>query len=367
MSTQSSTKPSKGGSVSHLVLNVRDIEASHHFYTELLGFDQCAELTHTMTMRFYRGDESHHHDFALVQVADPDSAAPPEQWTMEPRRVGVNHIAIGYPDRESWLNQLAHLRANGVEFIVRGNHGMPPHEIRPRYHEVLEYLALATTSKHVTFHGEHYDYEDIPSMPRPRHESRRRHWMTIYSSDSAANAARRDYKICTGYQPSAGAKVAFDAYRDACAESGRDCSPDDIGVRRQVLICESDAQADELHDLERGLLVTRAFGDFEPDARRIDALLALLSHLEEPDQGRVRTSQRRRVSQALEQRERGSHRRERGVGIRDPLENSSAATERHREARPIAGCPPGSDRVSACLERVSTSIHDQELRRVLVK
>jgi len=124
---------------------------------------------------------------------------------------------------------------------------MPPHEIRPRYHEVLEYLALATTSKHVTFHGEHYDYEDIPSMPRPRHESRRRHWMTIYSSDSAANAARRDYKICTGYQPSAGAKVAFDAYRDACAESGRDCSPDDIGVRRQVLICESDAQADELH------------------------------------------------------------------------------------------------------------------------
>ena len=77
MSTQSSTRPSKGASVSHLVLNVRDIEASHHFYTELLGFDQCAELTHTMTMRFYRGNESHHHDFALVQVADPDSAGPP--------------------------------------------------------------------------------------------------------------------------------------------------------------------------------------------------------------------------------------------------------------------------------------------------
>ena len=43
---------------------------------------------------------------------------------MEPRRVGVNHIAIGYPDRESWLSQLEHLKANGVEFIVRGNHGM---------------------------------------------------------------------------------------------------------------------------------------------------------------------------------------------------------------------------------------------------
>jgi catechol 2,3-dioxygenase len=36
----------------------------------------------------------------------------------------VNHIAIGYPDRESWLSQLRHMKANGVEFIVRGNHGM---------------------------------------------------------------------------------------------------------------------------------------------------------------------------------------------------------------------------------------------------
>jgi catechol 2,3-dioxygenase len=43
---------------------------------------------------------------------------------MEPKRVGVNHIAVAYPDRESWLSELRHLKANGVEFIVRGNHGM---------------------------------------------------------------------------------------------------------------------------------------------------------------------------------------------------------------------------------------------------
>ena len=69
----------------HLVLNVRDIEASHHFYTELMGFEQCGELTHTMTMRFYRGDASRHHDFALVQVADPDRFETPRTWSMEPR------------------------------------------------------------------------------------------------------------------------------------------------------------------------------------------------------------------------------------------------------------------------------------------
>ena len=62
------TRASGGASINHLVLNVRDIEASHRFYTELIGFEQCGDLTHTMTMRFYRGDSSRHHDFALVQV-----------------------------------------------------------------------------------------------------------------------------------------------------------------------------------------------------------------------------------------------------------------------------------------------------------
>jgi catechol 2,3-dioxygenase len=121
--TQAS-RPSKGAKVEHLVLNVRDIEASHRFYTEVLGFEQCGELTHTMTMRFYRGDASRHHDLALVQVEHPEQAGPPERWSMDPRHVGVNHIAIGYPDRESWLDQLRHMKALGVEFIVRGNHGM---------------------------------------------------------------------------------------------------------------------------------------------------------------------------------------------------------------------------------------------------
>jgi catechol-2,3-dioxygenase len=119
-----STTPSRGPSVNHLVLNVRDIETSHRFYTELLGFEQCAELSHTMTMRFYRGDSSHHHDLALVEVNEPATAADPEQWSMEPKRVGVNHFAVAYPDRESWLAQLRHLKEAGVEFLVRGNHGM---------------------------------------------------------------------------------------------------------------------------------------------------------------------------------------------------------------------------------------------------
>src|SRR4249920_2126022 len=50
----------------------------------------------------------------------------------------------------------------------------------------LDFLGLATEHKHVSFRGDFYDFEDIPSMHRPRSEARRRHWMTIYSPETAA-------------------------------------------------------------------------------------------------------------------------------------------------------------------------------------
>ncbi len=118
------SKPSVGVSVNHLVLNVRDLDASHEFYTGVVGFEQCGEMTHTVTMRFYRGGPDSHHDLALVQVDDPEAEGPVPEWSLLGTRVGVNHIALAYPDRASWLNQLQHLKNRGVQVALRGNHGM---------------------------------------------------------------------------------------------------------------------------------------------------------------------------------------------------------------------------------------------------
>ena len=116
-------------SVSHLVLNVRDIEVSHRFYTEMLGFEMCGKFKPApgmpdVDMRFYRGDGSHHHDVALVQVPDPASVPPAEPWSMFPKNPGIVHIALAYGDRDGFLHRIEHLQENGVEFAVRGNHGM---------------------------------------------------------------------------------------------------------------------------------------------------------------------------------------------------------------------------------------------------
>ena len=120
------TRPSRP-SVNHLVLNVRDIEASHRFYSGGLGFEQCGTLETPpggVDMRFYRGHPDHHHDLALAQIPDPASAPAVPSWEMFTNLPGIAHIAIGYDSREEWLAQLTHLQAVGIRTAVRANHGM---------------------------------------------------------------------------------------------------------------------------------------------------------------------------------------------------------------------------------------------------
>jgi catechol 2,3-dioxygenase-like lactoylglutathione lyase family enzyme len=116
--------------VNHLVLNVRDMAESHHFWCDLLGFRQVGELhpradgIPSMTMRFYSGviDDVNHHDIALVER--PELPAPPDEWSMFTGTCAVNHIAITYPDRDSWLEQVEFLKDSGVKMNLRVNHGM---------------------------------------------------------------------------------------------------------------------------------------------------------------------------------------------------------------------------------------------------
>ena len=115
-------------SISHLVLNVRDIEASERFYTEMLGFEHCGTLRlppgMSVDMRFYRGSPDHHHDLALIQVPEPGASEDVPPWGMFGARAGIGHIALAYGTREQWLQQIEHLQTMGVPFEVRGEHGM---------------------------------------------------------------------------------------------------------------------------------------------------------------------------------------------------------------------------------------------------
>ena len=120
--------------INHMVLNVRNLEVSHRFWTEILGFRCVAELKpipgrKRPKMRFYSGVDASgdvtHHDIALAEVPPAEqNGGEPEPWDLLPHRMGLNHVAIAWPDRESWLKQVAFLRSKGVTFHRRVNHGM---------------------------------------------------------------------------------------------------------------------------------------------------------------------------------------------------------------------------------------------------
>lgn len=120
----SETGPSASVGISHVVLNVRELERSHNFWTRVMGWEMSGELEKNgIHMRFYRSSGEKHHDLALTQVWSPEEAPDVIEFDMNPHRVGVNHLAIEY-DRESWLRHIRHLQEIGEKFIYRADHGM---------------------------------------------------------------------------------------------------------------------------------------------------------------------------------------------------------------------------------------------------
>ncbi len=117
--------------LNHLVLNVRDLEESHRFWTEILGFVQVGELhpsearPNPPKMRFYSGkcDGKHnHHDLALME--NRDLPAPPETWTLQGMPMAINHVAVAMPNLESWRAQVAYIQSRGITIDRRVDHGM---------------------------------------------------------------------------------------------------------------------------------------------------------------------------------------------------------------------------------------------------
>jgi catechol-2,3-dioxygenase len=131
MSDSTKRGPEAPVGLNHLVLNVRNLEESHQFWTEVVGFRQVGELKATpqrpnpAKMRFYSGNhDGHmsHHDLALIE--NPALPEPPKEWAMNGMPMAISHIAIAFPDREAWLRQLEWVQSKGVKFNRRVDHGM---------------------------------------------------------------------------------------------------------------------------------------------------------------------------------------------------------------------------------------------------
>ena len=100
--------------VGHLVLNVRDQDASTKFYTEVLGFEIAVERPGFGT---FLTCGKIHHDLALFQAA-PD-AAPVQEGAL-----GLNHMALQVEDLDMLKEYYQRLQDYGMTDLRTTDHSM---------------------------------------------------------------------------------------------------------------------------------------------------------------------------------------------------------------------------------------------------
>ncbi len=99
--------------VGHLVLNVKDVEASTRFYTEILGF----EISRQGPQGAFLTCGKIHHDLALFKA--PDDALP-----VTPGQLGLNHFAVQVADIEDLKEVYQMLQEKDVTLDHNTDHGM---------------------------------------------------------------------------------------------------------------------------------------------------------------------------------------------------------------------------------------------------
>jgi alkanesulfonate monooxygenase SsuD/methylene tetrahydromethanopterin reductase-like flavin-dependent oxidoreductase (luciferase family) len=126
--------------------------------------------------------------------------------------------------------------------------GLSMQEAREKNDEAIAILDMALANETVTFQGKHYNYTNLRLLPRTLQRPSPPKWTTVVSDDSARKAARRNSKICTGFNPTPRVKEIFDSYRDEADRAGIKVGPEYLALRRRVVVADSDSQAKEMSD-----------------------------------------------------------------------------------------------------------------------
>jgi len=87
--------------------------------------------------------------------------------------------------------------------------------------------------------------QDLPITPRPVQQPAPPMWTTVISLESARKSAARGLKIATGFVSTAKAKEIVDSYNEEAIANGNPSGPEQIALRRQVIIDTDEATAIE--------------------------------------------------------------------------------------------------------------------------
>lgn len=124
--------------------------------------------------------------------------------------------------------------------------GMAAEEIRPRFAEAMDIMDAALTQPRFSHQGQFWQFENLAISPRPLQQPMPPCWITGLSTQTAALAAQRGYKLCTAFLPMSDVQNIFNAYRDTAATVGRKVDADNLGIRRMIFITDDDSEGRDI-------------------------------------------------------------------------------------------------------------------------
>jgi alkanesulfonate monooxygenase SsuD/methylene tetrahydromethanopterin reductase-like flavin-dependent oxidoreductase (luciferase family) len=150
-------------------------------------------------------------------------------------------------------------------------YGLNPAEARERTTEAMELVLKAWTEPQpFGWQGRHFQFRTVAVWPRPRQQPHPPTYALGTSRESCEFAARHHLGLGVSYAPFEVIARAIRYYREQCAQYGWQPSPEQIIYRANILIGETDAEAQALQEEQRRV---RQTFPLQPGVR--DALLEL--------------------------------------------------------------------------------------------
>lgn len=166
------------------------------------------------------------------------------------RKIRLGVLGVVPPYHSPWqlveeIGMLDHLTGGRLEIGTAAGIpqelalvGLGVDEARARYDEAVEILDKALMKPVISHHGKFWNFDNLRLTPRTIQQPHPPKWVTVISVSSARKAARRGAKISTAFHPQNKVIEIFDAYRDEAAKAGRKVGPDDLCIRRQVIMVQ---------------------------------------------------------------------------------------------------------------------------------
>jgi len=131
----------------------------------------------------------------------------------------------------------------GISPIELGFYGLSAEEAAERFVECRDIVLQALTSERLTFHGAHYDFDEVPMVMRPVQQPHPPLWYGVSKPSSTEWAAANGVNIVMNL-PAQAARGVVDTYRSEWARAGN--PPETLplaGVSRHVVIADTHDEA----------------------------------------------------------------------------------------------------------------------------